>query len=177
LEFPTVKVIVWPLNDPPEGCSTSKVYLPDWTCAEAANAPLTQAETSTPSAATEHPGWRVGEGVGVGAGDGAGCGTEVAVGAGTVVRLLGLDLVGWGEVMKGEPLTVGVGEGMGVAANSARTVAWTRAVMVASVSGSPADWGAVWASPGREAAACRSASRERVSVALPGGWSGMRSLL
>ena len=47
-----------------------------------------------------------------------------------VVKLVGSG-VGMGAAW------VGVGEGMGVALSNARTVAWTRATIVASISGPP----------------------------------------
>ena len=58
--------------------------------------------------------------------------------------------------MGGEILWVGVGEGMGVAFSNARTVAWTLALMVASMSISAVALLSVWVS---DTAACTVTSR------------------
>ena len=100
---------------------------------------MTQAETSTPSAAAEQGASRVGRRVGEGVG--VRVGIRVAVGAGTVLKLppcVVVKPVGW--MVGVETPRVGVGEGIGVALIRAITVAWTRAVMVASVSDSAVDW-------------------------------------
>ena len=76
------------------------------------------------------------------------CGLGVTVGGWAVlneppiwvVKLVGSGVGVWAA-------WVGVGEDMGVALSNARTVAWTRATMVASISGPPAYGGlGVWVS-------------------------------
>jgi hypothetical protein len=136
-----VNEIVRPPNVSPEVCATSNSYRPDWVNVEAATTSLIQAETTTLSSAASQAASRAGVGLGGGIGVGVGAGIGVAVGAGRMLKppVLEKGLAGAGVGSNVETLCVGVGDGIGVAAMSARTVAWTRAVMVASVFGGVVD--------------------------------------